>query len=86
MRVGVLYSRVRAEEKLLLQALDARGVDYELLDDRQLIFDISDPNRGLERYQGFDVVVERCINHSRALSSLQVLRDRQGVFAVAFHA
>ncbi len=76
MRVGVLYSRVRAEEKLLLQALDAREVDYELLDDRQLIFDISDPSRGLERYQGFDVVVERCINHSRALSSLQVLRDR----------
>ena len=76
MRIGVLYSRVRAEEKLLLQAFDARDLDVELLDDRQLMFDISDPSKDLERWGSFDVVVERCINHSRALSSLQVLRDR----------
>ena len=75
MRVGVLYSRVRAEEKLLLQALEARGVDYELLDDRKLIFDIANPEVSGELYRSFDVVVERCINHSRALASLQVLGD-----------
>jgi len=76
MRIGVLYSRVRAEEKLLLQAFDERGLEVQLLDDRKLIFDISDPGQALEAYGSFDVVVERCINHSRALSSLQVLYDR----------
>ena len=34
-RVAVLMSRVRVEEKLLLAALDARGIAYELIDDRQ---------------------------------------------------
>ena len=38
-RVGMLYSRVRAEEKLLLQAFDSRGLDVELLDDRRLVLD-----------------------------------------------
>lgn len=73
MKIGVLFSRIRAEEKLLLQAFDARGLDVEMLDDRQLVFDISEPRRGVERYGAYDVVVERCINHSRALSSLQIL-------------
>ena len=31
-RVGVLYSRVRVEEKLLFEAFEKRGVDLELLD------------------------------------------------------
>ncbi|MEM1248626.1 MAG: lysine biosynthesis protein LysX [Acidobacteriota bacterium] len=74
-RVGMLYSRVRAEEKLLLQAFDSRGIEVELLDDRQLVFDLTASGEG-ERTAGFDVIVERCINHSRALSSLQVLQGR----------
>ena len=41
MRVGILYSRVRAEEKLLFEAFRQRGAEFDLLDDRKLIFDIS---------------------------------------------
>lgn len=74
-RVGMLYSRVRAEEKLLLQAFDSRGIDVELLDDRQLVFDLTSSGEA-EKTAGFDVLVERCINHSRALTSLQVLEGR----------
>ena len=36
MRVGILYSRVRAEEKLLFEAFDKRGVDLDLIDDNTL--------------------------------------------------
>ena len=32
-RAGVLYSRVRVEEKLLFEAFEARGVSLDLLDD-----------------------------------------------------
>ena len=32
-KVGVLYSRVRVEEKLLFEAFEARGVALDLLDD-----------------------------------------------------
>jgi len=35
--VGVLLSRVRVEEKLLLQELSSRGVDTKVIDDRELV-------------------------------------------------
>ena len=34
MKVGVLYSRVRVEEKWIFEALENRGVDYDRIDDR----------------------------------------------------
>ncbi len=76
MKVGILYSRVRAEEKLLFDAFQRRGVDFELLDDGQLIFDISSTNGHMKRFEQFDVVMERCISHGRALYSLRILNDR----------
>ena len=70
MRIGVLVSRIRVEEKLLFKEFDKRGVEYQLIDDRKLILDLQE--RSL---QGYDVIVERCINHSRALYALRVLAD-----------
>jgi [lysine-biosynthesis-protein LysW]--L-2-aminoadipate ligase len=66
--VGVLLSRVRVEEKLLLEELERRGVATKVIDDRELVLT-------LERKPelGVDVVLERCIQHSRALYALSVL-------------
>ncbi|MGC8839768.1 MAG: lysine biosynthesis protein LysX, partial [Anaerolineae bacterium] len=69
MRIGVLVSRIRVEEKLLLEALTARGVAFEVLDDQALVLDLERP------LSGYDVVLDRCISHSRALSILRVLND-----------
>jgi [lysine-biosynthesis-protein LysW]--L-2-aminoadipate ligase len=69
MRVGVLCSRIRVEEKLLFEALSARRVEYEKLDDRELVFNLHDPSP----FQQFNIILERCINHSRALYSLHML-------------
>ena len=41
MKVGILLSRVRVEEKWLLEALDKRGVAYERIDDRETRFDLA---------------------------------------------
>ncbi|MEW5719150.1 MAG: lysine biosynthesis protein LysX [Chloroflexota bacterium] len=71
MKLAVLYSRVRAEEKLLFEALDARGVAYDKIDDREVIFDLQNPGA----WRGYDVVLERCINHARALNALKILND-----------
>ncbi len=76
MKVGILYSRVRAEEKLLFAAFDRRGVDLELIDDGKLIFEITKGPRFDKQFNDFDVVVERCISHGRALYSLRMLNDR----------
>ncbi|MDP9321943.1 MAG: lysine biosynthesis protein LysX [Chloroflexota bacterium] len=66
--VGVLLSRVRVEEKLLLEELGRRGIATKIIDDRELVLP-------LERKPelGVDVVLERCIQHSRALYALSVL-------------
>ncbi len=69
MRVGVLCSRIRVEEKLLFAELERRGIAYERIDDDDVIFDL---NEG--RYE-YDVVLERSIHHSRALYALKVFND-----------
>jgi len=66
--VGVLLSRVRVEEKLLLQELSSRGVETKVIDDRTLVLATEHrPDLGV------DVVMERCIQHGTALYALSVL-------------
>jgi len=42
MKIGVLLSRVLVEEKIILQALEARHVNYERIDDNQVSFDFNE--------------------------------------------
>ena len=68
MRVGLLHSLIRKEEKLLLEAFRQQGVTPIMLDDRKLTFD-------LESVPDIDIVVERCINHSRAMHGLRLFES-----------
>ena len=69
MKIGLLCSIVRKEEKLLIEELRSRGLNFQVLDDRELVFRLND------KHMDFDVVLERCVNHSRALYALKVLND-----------
>ena len=69
MRVGVLCSRVRVEEKLIFQALCDRGVDGERIDVNTTALGLS------EGVNGYDVVLVRCLSHSRALYASKLLGD-----------
>lgn len=69
-KIAMLLSRVRAEEKLLMEAFAERKVDADFIDDRKVIFDLH--GNGWRKYA---VVLERCINHSRALYALRILND-----------
>ncbi len=71
MKLGVLFSRVRVEEKLLFDVLDSRGIVFDRIDDRDVEFDLQNPGA----WKQYDVVLERCINHSRALNALRILND-----------
>ena len=68
MRVGLLHSLIRKEEKLLLDAFRQQNVTPIMLDDRKLTFD-------LESVPDIDIVVERCINHSRAMHGLRLFES-----------
>jgi [lysine-biosynthesis-protein LysW]--L-2-aminoadipate ligase len=59
---------IRKEEKLLIDEFSQRGVELVMLDDRKMIFDLA---TGLE----VDLVLERCINHSRAMHGLRLLES-----------
>lgn len=69
LKIGVLYSRVRVEEKWIFAALDQRRVDYDRLDDRIIFFDLDDPNP----WRQYDAVLERSISYARGLYALKTL-------------
>jgi [lysine-biosynthesis-protein LysW]--L-2-aminoadipate ligase len=61
MKVGVLFSRVRVEEKALFAALEARDIDVERIDVRDVSFDL-----GIPELSQCDAVLCRCLSHSQA--------------------
>jgi len=71
MKVGMLLSRVRVEEKLLIAAFRKHGVPVDLIDDRKLVIELH--NR--DGMRAYDVIIERCIKHSRALYTLELLNS-----------
>lgn len=71
LKIGVLYSRVRVEEKWIFAAMEKRGIDYERLDDRVISFDLEDP----EPWRAFDAVLERSISYTSGLYALRLLNS-----------
>ena len=70
-KIGVLFSRVRVEEKWIFAALEKRGIDYERLDDRTISFDLENP----EPWRTFDAVLERSISFTSGLYALRILNS-----------
>jgi len=69
MRIGFLHSLIRKDEKLLLNEFRKRSdIELVMLDDRKLVFDLQSGPR-------VDIVLERCINHSRAMHGLRLLES-----------
>ncbi len=64
MTVGVLYSRIRKDEKLLLSELRERGHEVTKIDVRREGFNI---NEAPEVFDGVDLVLDRCLATSRSL-------------------
>ena len=71
LKIGVLYSRVRVEEKWIFAAMEKRGIDYERLDDRVISFDLENP----EPWRAFDAVLERSISYTSGLYALRLLNS-----------
>jgi [lysine-biosynthesis-protein LysW]--L-2-aminoadipate ligase len=64
MKVGILYSRIRKDEKLLLSELRERDHDVAKIDVRKQRFGLSEPP---EDFEGVDILVDRCLATSRSL-------------------
>ncbi len=70
MKIGLLHSLIRKDEKFLIDEFNKiKGVELVMIDDREITFNLGKDNFGL------NVVVERCINHSRALHGLKLFES-----------
>jgi len=64
MNVGILYSRIRRDEKLLLSELRDRDHAVTKIDVRKQQFNVSEPPAA---FDDVDVVVDRCLATSRSV-------------------
>jgi [lysine-biosynthesis-protein LysW]--L-2-aminoadipate ligase len=73
MKVGLLFSRIRVEEKLLLDELESRpGVEVVRINDDEEFFDIQ------QKPCDIDVLFERSISYSRGLYISRIF-EAQGI-------
>ena len=68
MRIGILCSRVRIEEKLIFQAFRERRIAFDRIDTRQVTMDVAGPLA-----EEYDAVLLRCVSHTRALYTARML-------------
>lgn len=79
MRLALLITHIRAEEKSLLSAFHAAGIQPDIILDRDLNIDL---NAGAGQlapsgvaWNAYDLVFERCVSTSRGLYMLMILNQ-----------
>ena len=70
MKLAILLSQVRLEEKLIFAAAEQAGVELVKVFDKELILDLGNP-----QFPKVDIVLDRGLVHSRAEYTLRFLRD-----------
>jgi [lysine-biosynthesis-protein LysW]---L-2-aminoadipate ligase len=79
MRIGILITHIRAEEKLLLQAFQDQGCEPDVILDRDLNFDLTAGPTQLApsgvAWNEYDLVLERSVSTSRGLYTLAILNS-----------
>ncbi|MEF8849495.1 MAG: lysine biosynthesis protein LysX [Candidatus Bipolaricaulota bacterium] len=68
LNLGLLFSRIRVEEKILIKEAESRGHEITRVDSRELVFDFDDD------YE-IDLLLERDVSHSRALYVLNLFEN-----------
>jgi len=68
LNLGLLFSRIRLEEKMLIKEAESRGHEITRVDSRELVFDFEDD-------YDMDVLLERDVSHSRALYVLNLFEN-----------
>lgn len=71
MRIAMTYTRLRAEERLLLDAFEAHGVHVTPVDLRDVVFDPGDARA----WRTYDAVLDRSVSLTAALTATRVLES-----------
>jgi [lysine-biosynthesis-protein LysW]--L-2-aminoadipate ligase len=77
MRIGILVTHIRAEEKLLIEAFRSAGVEPDMILDRDLNFDVTGDASQLAptgvAWSEYDMILERSVSTSRGTYALMLL-------------
>ena len=77
MRIGILVTHIRPEEKLLIAAFRAAGIEPDILLDRELNFDLlAGPEQRAPSgvpWADYALILERAVSTSRGLYTLAIL-------------
>ncbi|MEQ8674009.1 MAG: lysine biosynthesis protein LysX [Aggregatilineales bacterium] len=77
MRIAILVTHIRAEEKLLISAFQEAGVTPDIILDRELNISLTAGADQLApngvAWSAYDLVMERCVSTSRGLYMLMIL-------------
>ncbi len=68
--IAILTSRIRVEEKLLIEALTRCNITFDIIDDGTLLLDLAQPDA---RWHAYNAVLCRSMSQSRGLAVLAVL-------------
>ena len=69
MKIGILLSRIRVEEKQILATLESRSIPYERIEDGLAHLDLEEPDGWLQ----YDAVLERSLSFLRGLYATELL-------------
>lgn len=78
MRIGLLCSRIRVEERLLIDEFERRSIDHDIIDVRTIVFDVHEGALlpGGRRIEDYDVFFERCISQTQATAAARLVAAR----------
>jgi [lysine-biosynthesis-protein LysW]---L-2-aminoadipate ligase len=71
MRIGLLHTGIRGDEKLILEAAQSKKIEIVPIDARKVVLN---PNE-ISYWQSFDVILERCISSIRGNSIIEFLSN-----------
>jgi len=71
MRIAILHTRLRVEERLLADALLARGIEPTLIDLRTVAFDLENPGD----WTTHDAILDRSVSLTCSLTAVAVLES-----------
>ena len=72
--LGLVYDRIRWDEKALIRAAKKAGIDAKLIDSKAIYIDTAEEPEGLGEEFG-QVVIQRCVSYFRGLHLTAVLEN-----------
>ncbi|MGD1917097.1 MAG: lysine biosynthesis protein LysX [Phycisphaerales bacterium] len=76
MRLTLLHTRIRTEERLLLDALERRGIAAELVHADEAVLDLTE---SFDARNEPHVLLDRCLSHTKALAIVRAFESRGAI-------